>query len=147
MPTIVKVGRDEVTAHPAQSANLGSTQVAEVYAHVPNPAMPYRGQVAGRYDKIRVGEGIDVAPIAPNRRELEALWWGRVQQARARYKRTLEALQYVKLEYADDIPSPDGHFALQRAQRIELSALREYQLTLKIYADLLTQGKTPPVDV
>jgi len=98
-------------------------------------------------DKIKVGEGTDVAPIAPNRRELEALWWGRVQQARARYKRTLEALRYVKLDYAHDIPSPDGHFALERAQRIELSALKDYQLKLKIYADLLTQGKTPPPDV
>jgi len=80
------------------------------------------------------------------RRELEALWWKRVQEARLRYEDATETLRFIKVEYGRDIPSADGHFAIQRAQKDEVSALKEYRRLLNIYVDLLTQGRHPPPD-
>ena len=84
--------------------------------------------------------------ISQTRLELEARWWKRVLEARQRYAYATETLRFITFEYAEGLPSPDGHFAIQQAQQNEVSALNEYRRLLKIYVDLLTQGKHPPPD-
>jgi len=51
-----------------------------------------------------------------------------------------EQLRLARLEYAYEVPSPDGRFAVWQAQRYELLALKEYYRVLQTYHDLLLHG-------
>jgi hypothetical protein len=44
---------------------------------------------------------------------------------------------------AGTVPTPDGHYAYQRALRAEGEARAEYQRVLKIVHDLVLDGKFP----
>jgi len=78
------------------------------------------------------------------RRELEDEWRKRVQSAWLRYQEATQNLRRVQLEHADDIPSPDGHFAIIQAQRTEIWALKAYCSAIKVLQELEVYGKLPP---
>ena len=80
------------------------------------------------------------------RRELEEVWRKRVRATWLRYQEATEKLRCVQLEYADDIPSPDGHLAILQAQRVEIWALKAYCSAIKVLQDLEAYGQVPPTD-
>ena len=76
------------------------------------------------------------------RQELEHLWATRVRDARLRLA---FARNYAKdLEGVD--PSPDGQQAYWMALHAERVALAEYDRVLRIFTDLVMEGKIPDED-
>lgn len=77
-------------------------------------------------------------------RYLEEIWRKRVHAAWLRYQEATENLRRVQLEHAHDIPSPDAHYAIIKAQRNEIWALKAYCRAIKILQELQFLGKVPP---
>jgi hypothetical protein len=45
---------------------------------------------------------------------------------------------------AADMPSPDGSLVYRQAMKAEVQALRKYCDVLRVFTDLVVQGKLPP---
>ncbi len=80
----------------------------------------------------------------PALKELTALWKQRLRQAeenlasaRAQVRERREELR------SRQIPSPDAHYAYQRALRAETLALEKYANVLIIFNDLVLHGTKP----
>ncbi|MGA7234856.1 MAG: hypothetical protein WBY44_04210 [Bryobacteraceae bacterium] len=89
--------------------------------------------------------------MSASRSELERLWRKRVGQAHEQYMfeaKICKALLAERVETFPNIlpPDPDGTLALHQAFQRESGALNEYMRVLKIYTDLVIQGKTPPTE-
>jgi hypothetical protein len=74
-------------------------------------------------------------------------WHQRVQDAKlfldfaVNFRKEVEADQR-----SGHIPSADGHFAYQRALHAETAAHKEHMRVLRIFNDLLVNGKIPDED-
>ncbi len=79
-----------------------------------------------------------------DREELEDRWRKRVTDAKLRLD---FARNYVKEVQRDlprgDVPAPDGDYAYRKALHVENSALAEYKRVLRIFTDLMINGKIP----
>ena len=86
-----------------------------------------------------------MSSVLPSRQELENVWRERLSEALRRY-------QVAKLEtsttlvHSRDYQQADGQFAIHKAQRAETMALAEYKRILKIFNDLVLDGKVPHDD-
>ena len=79
------------------------------------------------------------------RKDLEASWRKRVQQARRQYKVAAAESLCARTEFRDGkIAKADGYLTVQQAYRIERAALAEYRRVLKVLTDLILTGKIPP---
>lgn len=83
----------------------------------------------------------------PDREELEDRWRKRVTDAKLRLD---SARTYVKEVQRDlphgDVPAPDGDYAYRHALHAENFALVEYNHVLRIFTDLIINGKIPGED-
>ena len=77
------------------------------------------------------------------RHELEELWRRRLASAKLRLDFARNYLNEVQTDFPIDDGSPDGQYAYQRAIRAENGALAEYHRALRIYTDLVMDGKLP----
>lgn len=81
---------------------------------------------------------------APKRRDLEELWRERLKDAKLRLEFAYNYVKEVQKDLeAGGVPAPDGNFAFARAIKAENFALAEYNRVLRIFGDLLVQGKIP----
>jgi hypothetical protein len=78
------------------------------------------------------------------RRALENIWRQRVDAARLRHQEQSKAFREVWEDHFDARLNADGAHAIQRAREAESKALNEDVRALRIFAELVTQGKTPP---
>jgi hypothetical protein len=76
------------------------------------------------------------------RNGLELLWLNRVSQARERYVFKTEICKSLLTEPAETFPN----IRTLALHQTESEALHEYVRVMKIYLDLVTQGKAPPED-
>ena len=76
------------------------------------------------------------------RNELELLWLNRVSQARERYVFKTNICKSLLAEPAETFPN----IPTLALHQTESEALQEYVRVMKIYLDLVTQGKAPPED-
>jgi hypothetical protein len=93
---------------------------------------------------VRIDSGDQSGSDIPVRLELEDRWRTLVHAAWLRYQQATEDLRRVRLKYASDLPSPDGHYAVVEAQRVEIWALKAYRRAMKILHELQAYGKVPP---
>jgi len=78
------------------------------------------------------------------RRTLEELWRCRLQDARLRLDFARNYTKEIQRDFPNnEIPSPDGAYAQQRAIRGENAALAQYRRVLEIYTNLVTRGEIP----
>ena len=79
----------------------------------------------------------------PNREELEAIWWERVQTCRQLYEASkLTALRAME-ECSCEGPNPESEQALHEAHRAESEALEEYMRVLRVFHELVVERKRP----
>ncbi len=79
----------------------------------------------------------DVRPNA-----IEDLWRARLRDAKLRLDFARQYVKEVEDEYKPgDLPASDAHFAMRAALRAETFALTEYRRILRIFADLVLEGK------
>lgn len=79
-----------------------------------------------------------------DRPALEALWRNRLKDARLRLDFARNYVTEIQRDFSsNELPSPDGHYALGKALRGETAALREYHRILRIFADIVTKGNIP----
>lgn len=78
------------------------------------------------------------------RKDLERQWRAQLDQARERYdfavtqcRKTLQEHQHRLL------PPPDGSAAVRLSLRLESDTRAEYMRILRIFTDLIVNGKTP----
>jgi hypothetical protein len=84
---------------------------------------------------------------APSREALEDLWRDRLQESQRRYQIAKSICANAAQECANRLmPSADGHFALQRALKLETAALEEYKHALAVFTDLTVNRKLPPAE-
>jgi len=76
-------------------------------------------------------------------REMEAHWRSRLADAKLRLDFTRNFLQEVQRDFPLGDPSPDGQFAYQKALRAERHAQEEYTRVLRLYTQLVLDGKIP----
>ena len=77
-------------------------------------------------------------------RILEELWLLRLKNAELRYTHTREQLRNVlRTLPPGEVPPADGSYAYQHAILAENIALAEYTRVLRIFTDLVVDGKTP----
>jgi len=76
--------------------------------------------------------------------ELKGAWKQRLEEAERRLADARDDVRNVEAELtAESIPSPDVHYAYQRALRIEKLALERYAKVLVIFKDLVLHGTIP----
>ena len=79
-----------------------------------------------------------------NRAELERKWRARVEAARQRYVESKSASDRAAVEWGGDlVPAPGGDEMVRQAVQSEYCAFEEYDRTLRIYTDLVLDGKVP----
>ena len=78
------------------------------------------------------------------RQESEELWRNRLASAKLRLDFARNYLNEVQRDFPIDDTSPDGQYAFRRALRAENVALAEFHRLLRIYTDLVMDGKIPP---
>lgn len=79
------------------------------------------------------------------RQELEDRWRSRVTQAQAQYKQAVAKYYTLSQERREGLtPSPDGLPVVSKAHQEEAAALQEYVRVLRIFTDLIVQGRMPP---
>jgi hypothetical protein len=78
----------------------------------------------------------------PARSELEDRWRKRVQLVKLRLDLYRLQVKQIK-ELSEQIPPPDGGFAYRQTLRAETAALADYCLTLRMFSDLVVEGKVP----
>ena len=81
--------------------------------------------------------------LRPFRVGLEETWRDRLEQASHRY-RSAQREAAKTLADAGSVPHPDGQFAASRAFQAASTAFAEYRRVLKIFNDLVIDGKVPP---
>lgn len=75
---------------------------------------------------------------------MEDLWRCRLQQAQERHKLAVETARKVTLENTQRLSeSPDSSLALHQVHAQESAALEEYMRVLKIFTELVVNGKMP----
>ena len=80
----------------------------------------------------------------PDRKALEELWRGRLNEARLRVELARNFMREIQQDFKNGtMPQPDGNVAFQRAVRAENSALAEYSRVLRVFHDLTVNGKIP----
>ena len=79
-------------------------------------------------------------------RKLEEIWVERVRGARERYREATATFQKVWDENFDIHLAADPTHAIQHARKVESAALNEYVRVLKIFTDLVLNGKVPDED-
>ncbi len=80
----------------------------------------------------------------PTRIQLETIWYSRVKQARERYYAAVgKSRAALKGRQQSLLSSPDGALAVRQSARLEAAALREYRRLLKIFMELVADGKVP----
>ena len=77
------------------------------------------------------------------RQQLEDLWCRRLGDSKLQLDFARNYLAEVQRDFPPDDTSPDGQYALQHALRAENLALAEYRRVLRIYTDLVMEGKLP----
>jgi hypothetical protein len=82
---------------------------------------------------------------AKQREALEDLWRERTDLARRRYRIAKAECAKAISEQSDAAP-PDGTFGYRKALRAENAALAEYSRVLRIFGDLVANGKMPQDD-
>jgi hypothetical protein len=83
-------------------------------------------------------------PPARSRLELEELWKTRVRQAEQDYLRAkAESAKALEEQARGRISSPDGHYGLIHALRMETAAVSEYTRVLRIFNDFILHGTVP----
>src|SRR5262249_42368814 len=80
-----------------------------------------------------------------DRQALGAVWRERLVNARTRYEAAKATLQGAS-ELHSQMPSPDGHFALDHALQAEHRALAEFKRVLTVFSDLVIHGTIPAED-
>ena len=79
-----------------------------------------------------------------SRIELEEVWRTRLKAARERYLDSLKEFQRLTSEAGSGLMQhPDGVYVLQRAGEYERRELHEYLRILRIFTDLVMEGKEP----
>jgi hypothetical protein len=86
----------------------------------------------------------EMSNVVLSRRELEDVWRERLSEALQRYQVAKLDTSTALFLSRQDIPQPDGQFAFRKAQRAEAMALAEYKRVMKIFNDLVIDGKVPP---
>ena len=91
-------------------------------------------------------------PMSPNARplsriEIEEKWRFRLGEARRKHDQAVSLFRRTSEEYrAKETPASDGNLSLHLAISAESSARREYIRILRIFTDLMVQGRTPKDD-
>jgi|SRR5215472_7057780 len=82
-----------------------------------------------------------------SRAKLERLWLRKAQAALARYRLAEKEHYRTAEELALKLVAPsDGAFAAASARKVEAIALAEYEHVIRIYTDLVVNGKIPSPD-
>ncbi len=80
----------------------------------------------------------------PSFDELTDYWCGRLQDATARHKAAIAQYREALEEYRTGTAPPvDGGFAFRQALRAETVARHEYVRILRIFTELILEGKIP----
>jgi hypothetical protein len=86
----------------------------------------------------------------PSRRELKAAWQQRLKRARSLYTEKVairkEMVRRGRVWPINREPDPDGRLALHQALQEESAARTEYMRILRIFNDLMREGKLPEED-
>jgi hypothetical protein len=78
------------------------------------------------------------------RQQLEERWRERLKAAQAKYYQARGAAAEAMLEWHQgDLPRADGFLAVHQANSAELDSVQEYMRVLRIFRDLVIDGKTP----
>lgn len=81
---------------------------------------------------------------ARSAQELEELWRTRLADAKSRYMATVDrfrnAAEHLRTQ---QMPPPDGGFAVHVAITAETHARQEYMRVLRVFTDLLLYGTVP----
>ena len=77
------------------------------------------------------------------RQELEDLWRRRLQEAQLRLEFATSYVDEFKRSFPLSDTSPDGQTAYERALRAQNVALGEYNRVLRIFSELVLDGKVP----
>ncbi len=80
-----------------------------------------------------------------NKRELEAIWHQKLNEAEEAYGIALANIEKVQAEYKS-MPTSDGNFALQQALTFQEMARDEYTRVLQTFTRLVLYGEEPPPD-
>jgi hypothetical protein len=79
-----------------------------------------------------------------HQQEVEELWRGRLAEAKARYETAVERFRTTAEDFrTHQTPTPDGGFGVHLAIAAESSARKEYMRVLRVFTDLLLNGKIP----
>lgn len=78
-----------------------------------------------------------------DRRALERLWRDRLNEARLRLEAATSDLNQTHRDFYASGGLSSGHFALERAIRVERMALVEYRRILCIFIGLVSSGRVP----
>jgi len=79
-----------------------------------------------------------------SRTELEQVWRTRLNESRTRYDLSVtQCRKVVEEQNQFPMPAPDGSFAVRKALTQESAARSEYMRVLRIFTDLVVQGKIP----
>ena len=81
----------------------------------------------------------------PTLEELRVLWKARLRDAEQQLESARQDVGKLERDLRwEGAPSPDVHYAFQRALRAETRALERYARVLIIYNDLVVHEKIPP---
>lgn len=78
-----------------------------------------------------------------SREELERLWRDRLADAKLRLDFARNFMKEVQVDFPLNDSSPDHRYAFQRALRVENAALAKYRRVLRIFSELILEGKVP----
>lgn len=84
---------------------------------------------------------------SPSRIEVEDRWRTRLAEAKRNHDRAVVQFRLAAEEYRTrEIPASDGNLSLHQAISAESSARREYIRILRVFTDLVVQGRIPKDD-
>jgi len=76
-----------------------------------------------------------------------AVWRARLDKAKAAYDLAVAEFRRTTEEYRfRETPSPDGELAVRRALQAEAAAREHYMDVLRVFTELVVDGKVPPQD-
>ena len=78
------------------------------------------------------------------RQDVQELWRGRLADAKATYETAVSRFRTAAEDFrADQTPGSDGRVSVHLAISEESSARKEYMRVLRVFTDLLLNGKIP----
>lgn len=84
---------------------------------------------------------------SPSRIEIEDRWRIRLADAKSKHDQAVSLFRRASEEYrAKEIPASDGSLSLHQAIAAESSARKEYIRILRLFTDLVVQGRIPKDD-